>query len=126
MKKHTVIYWVLTAGISSFMIFSASYSGTHKEIFIHRLGFPEYFRIELTIAKVIGAIVLLIPQTPLRVREWVYVSFGICLISAFIAKANSGYPVSALMEPLFTLVLMIVAVLYLNKLDSKKSSGINK
>lgn len=120
MKKHTVIYWLLTTGISSFMLFSAWYSGTHKEVFIHRLGFPEYFRIELTIAKVIGAIVLLIPQSPLRVREWVYVSFSICLISAFIAKFNSGYPFSELLEPLFTFVLMIIAVLYLNKLELKK------
>ena len=28
---------------------------------------------------------------PQRIREWVYAGFGINLISAFIAKLNSGY-----------------------------------
>jgi hypothetical protein len=117
MKKNTTIYWLLTGAISAFILFSAWYSGTHKEEFDHRLGFPEYFRIELTVAKIIGAIVLLIPQTPPRVRQWVYVNFGVCLISAFIAKWNSGYPVSALAEPVFTFTLMLIAIYYLDKLN---------
>src|SRR5436190_8797981 len=73
MKKSKTIYWVLTAAISSFMLFSAWYSGTHAVEFDQRLRFPEYFRIELTIAKIIGAIVLLFPQVPVRIKEWIYV-----------------------------------------------------
>jgi hypothetical protein len=121
MKKNKTIYWILTIAISSFMLFSAWYSGTHVTEFTQRLGFPNYFRIELTIAKIIGAVVLLFPQIPLRFREWIYVGFSICLVSAFIAKLNSGYPASALIEPLFTFGLMIAAVLYLNKLAKIKA-----
>jgi hypothetical protein len=120
MKKNKVIYWLLTGAIASFMLFAAWYAEAHKVEFTQRLGFPEYFRTELTIAKIIGAIVLLIPQTPPRIREWVYVGFSICLISAFIAKYNTGYPVSGLMEPLFTFILMLAAIFYLNKLNTSK------
>jgi len=116
MKKNKAIYWVLTGAISSFILFSAYYSGTHEMEFTTRLGFPNYFRIELTIAKIIGAILLLIPQIPIRIREWIYVGFGICLISAVIAKINTGYPVSAIVEPIFTFLLMVGSAFYLAKL----------
>jgi len=33
-------------------------------------------------AKVIGALALLIPQIPARIKEWIYVCFGVVLISA--------------------------------------------
>ena len=117
MKKDKTIYWVLTAAISSFMLFSAWYSGTHEVEFTQRLGFPNYFRIELTVAKIIGAIVLLFPQVPVRMKEWIYVAFSICLVSAFIAKLNSGYPAMSLIEPMFTFALMLASVFYLNKLN---------
>jgi hypothetical protein len=120
MKNKKLIYWILTVAISSFMLFAAWYAEAHKIEFTQRLGFPEYFRIELTIAKIIGAIVLLIPQTPTRIREWVYVGFSICLISAFIAKLNCGYPISGLLEPLSTFSLMVIAIFYLNKLNQRE------
>lgn len=102
------------------MLFSAYFSGTHKVEFAH-LGFPNYFRIELTTAKIIGALALLIPQVPGRIREWIYVAFGIVLISAAIAKFNSGYPISGVIEPLFVLTILIASTLYLNR--SAKPSG---
>jgi len=33
------------------------------------LGFPDYFRIELAFAKTIGALVLIIPKIPIRIKE---------------------------------------------------------
>jgi hypothetical protein len=125
MKKDKILYWALTLAISGFMLFAAWYAESHYIEFTQRLGFPEYFRIELTIAKIIGAIVLLIPQTPGRVREWVYVGFSICLVSAFIAKLNCGYPISALAEPIFTFALMLAAIYCLHKLESKNNAAVN-
>jgi hypothetical protein len=81
------------------------------------LGFPNYFRIELTMAKVIGALALLIPQIPARIKEWIYVCFGLVLISAAIAKFNSGYPTTGVLEPIFVFTVMIGSLLYLNKLN---------
>lgn len=121
MKKDKITYRVLTLAISFFMLFSAWYSGTHKVEFTRRLGFPNYFRIELTLAKIAGAIVLLFPQVSQRIKEWIYAGFSICLVSAFIAKFNCGYPVSALMEPVFTFGLMLAAIFYLNKINLSRS-----
>ena len=98
------------------MLFSAYYSGTHKAEFTQTLGFPNYFRIELTAAKIIGALMLLIPQVTARVREWIYVSFGIVLVSAAIAKEVSGYSVQGVAEPVSVLLIMIGANVYLNRL----------
>ena len=119
MKKSKTISFALTACISFFMLFSAYFSGTHAEAF-RDLGFQDFFRIELTVAKMIGAVLLLIPQTPNRVREWIYAGFGICLVSAFIAKLHHGYPTASLIETPMVLVLMVLAIAYMDRL--KKAS----
>lgn len=124
MKKNKRNYWILTGAISAFMLFSAYYTGTHKTEFDQRLGFPDYFRIELTTAKIIGAVLLLIPRVTIRIREWIYVGFGICLISAIIAKVNSDYPVSSILEPMFTFALMLAAAFCLNKMNKVKGQNL--
>jgi hypothetical protein len=115
MKTDKAASFIIPALISFFMLFSAYISGTRVVEFAH-LGFPDYFRIELTAAKVIGAILLLIPQVPARIKEWIYVCFGIVLVSAAIAKFNSGYPTKEVLEPVFVLTIMVGSLLYLNRL----------
>ena len=122
MKNNKTAYWLITGVISAFILFSAWYSGTHKVEFTQNLGFPEYFRIELTAAKILGVIVLLIPQVSNRVKEWVYVSFSVCLISAFIAKINSGYPLSGVAEPISVFIIMMILLWYLNKLNKSPNT----
>src|SRR6478672_13858672 len=58
------------------------------EAFTHR-GFPDYFRVELAWAKLIGAVLLLVP-VPARLKEWVYAGFAITLVSALIAHLAVG------------------------------------
>jgi hypothetical protein len=55
-----------------------------------RLGFPAYFRIELSWAKFAGLAVLLIPMVPARLKEWAYAGFAITLVSALIAHFAVG------------------------------------
>lgn len=116
MNKSQSIRWTITVLISFFMLFSAYMSGSRAADFAH-LGFPNYFRIELTAAKILGALLLLLPQTPARVREWIYVSFTIVLLSAALAKYNSGYPLQQVAEPLIVLTIMLSSLLYLHKLQ---------
>jgi hypothetical protein len=52
-----------------------------KGAFVH-LGFPGYFRIELTTAKALGVLALLLPGVPTKVKEFAYFGFGITLASA--------------------------------------------
>jgi hypothetical protein len=54
------------------------------------LGFPAYFRVELSWAKFAGLAALLIPMVPARVKEWAYAGFAITLVSALIAHFAVG------------------------------------
>lgn len=58
------------------------------EMFAH-LGFPDYFRVELSLAKILGVAVLLAP-VPARLKEWAYAGFAITLASALIAHLSVG------------------------------------
>ena len=58
------------------------------EAFTH-LGFPDYFRVELTWAKFLGVVLLLAP-VPTRLKEWAYAGFAITLASALIAHLAAG------------------------------------
>ncbi len=49
---------------------------------IGRLGYPDYFRIELAVFKIIGGILLILSAVPALYKEWAYVGFGINFISA--------------------------------------------
>ena len=58
------------------------------EMFTH-LGFPAYFRVELSWAKLLGVAVLLAP-VPARLKEWAHAGFAITLGSALIAHFAVG------------------------------------
>jgi hypothetical protein len=58
------------------------------EAFAH-LGFPDYFRVELAWAKLLGVVLLLAP-VPARLKEWAYAGFAITLASALIAHLSVG------------------------------------
>ena len=53
------------------------------------MGFPPYFRIELSWAKLAGVVVLLAPL-PAGLKEWAYAGFAITLGSALIAHFAVG------------------------------------
>src|SRR3981189_3716308 len=57
-----------------------------SEAFTH-LGFPAYFRVELSLAKLLGVALLLAP-VPARLKEWAYAGFAIHLVSALIAHLS--------------------------------------
>jgi putative oxidoreductase len=96
MLKNKIAYRIAKGFIIAFMLFSAFFSLTHAADFA-ALGFPNYFRIELSVAKIIGALILLLPQTPARIKEWVYAGFGITMLSAFLAHICSGDPLSKIL-----------------------------
>jgi hypothetical protein len=54
-----------------------------------RLGFPDYVRVELSWAKLLGVVLLLAP-VPARLKEWAYAGFAITLVSALIAHLAVG------------------------------------
>ena len=110
MKGIKITYWATTGLVTLMMLFSAYSYLTAPEVaqgFKH-LGFPDYFRIELAIAKLIGAVLLVAPVSS-RIKEWTYAGFAFCFISAFIAHTASGDPVVNRMGPVIFLVLLVVS-----------------
>ena len=120
MKKNKIIYWTTTGIISLMMLFSAFQSLTNPKLaadFIH-LGFSDYFRIELALAKIMGLLVLIIPKIPIRIKEWAYAGFGIVFISASIAHFMSGDPMANVIFPFVLLVILIFSNIHLHKLSN--------
>jgi hypothetical protein len=83
------IFTILFALQISFTAYAQLRLPQVAEAFTH-LGFPSYFRVELSWAKFAGAAALLIPMAPARLKEWAYVGFAITLASALIAHLSVG------------------------------------
>ena len=128
MKKNKIIYWTVTGILSTMMLFSAyGYltSDAMKGAFVH-LGFPNYFRVELAIAKIIGAGLLLLPVVPKRIKELAYAGFAVTFISAFIAHTSSGDPMSVAIMPLIFLGILVASYIYNNKYGAIKNIASQK
>src|SRR5215203_711024 len=84
-------YWIATALFALQITFTAYAQLALPQVaeaFTH-LGFPDYFRVELSWAKFIGVALLLAPVSA-RLKEWVYAGFAIVLGSALIAHLAVG------------------------------------
>jgi hypothetical protein len=90
-KRTVICFWIVTALFCLQMGFTAYAQlllPQVAEAFTH-LGFPAWFRVELSWAKLIGVMLLLAP-VPARVKEWAYAGFAIDLGSALIAHLATG------------------------------------
>lgn len=90
-KATAIVFWAATALFCFQMSFTAYAQLSLPQVagaFEH-LGFPAYFRVELSAAKIIGVLLLLAP-VPSRVKEWAYAGFAIDLVSAVIAHLAVG------------------------------------
>lgn len=90
-KATTVGYWIVTALFCLQMAFTAYAQLRLPQVaqaFSH-LGFPGYFRVELSCAKLLGLVLLLAPVAP-RLKEWAYAGFAIDLGSALVAHLSVG------------------------------------
>ncbi len=90
-KATTIVYWIVTALFClqiSFTAYAQLRLPQVAQAFTH-LGFPAYFRVELSWAKFLGVVLLLAP-VPARLKEWAYAGFAITLVSALIAHFAVG------------------------------------
>ena len=103
------VYWISTSLISSFLLIS-SYTYFFSENTIEglkQLGFPDFFRIQLGVLKVIAVIVLLVPQMPLYIKEWAYAGVALFLLTALVAHIahKDSYFLTLLLLTLFALLI---------------------
>lgn len=119
MKRIKIVYWVSTGVFSIIMLAIASaylFSGQLKASFSH-LGFLDYFRAELAVAKFVGITGLLLPALKSRVKEWLYAGFAITLCSGFIAHYTSGAATGPSILPLIMLAILIVSYINYRRLN---------
>ena len=121
MKKDNIIYFMTTGIIASIMLLSAFYfafSAEAKGAFTH-LGLPDYFRVELTVAKILGALALLIPAVPKRIKEFAYFGIAITIASAIVAHAASGDGIWHVIDPLIIFGILVVSYVYHHKRERR-------
>lgn len=118
MKKDKIIYWVTTGIIGAMMLMSAFMYFTNPELAenFKKTGFPDWFRIELGVAKFLAALAILIPAVPLRFKTWAYVGLGITLVSAAILHFANGDGLGAAAFPLVLLGILVTSAQFLGKM----------
>jgi DoxX-like family len=120
MKSTKIIYWVATIiivlmeGVMPALTFNSDLA---KQGISH-LGYPDYFRVLLTVFKVCGAIVLLLPSIKGRLKEWAYAGFTFSLISATVSHlAIDGFKNEQSYFPLVVLIILMVSYFYYHKMQ---------
>jgi len=120
MKKDKIIYWTATGIIALFegvMPALTSQSEMAKEGVSH-LGYPLYFGNALVVFKVIGVLLLVIPQIPKRVKEWAYAGFAFDFIFASISHgAVDGIGMETFF-PWIVFAILAVSYIYYHRLNT--------
>lgn len=123
MKKDKIIYWTATIFIALFegvMPILTSQTELAKEGIRH-LGYPEYFGNTLVVFKVLGVLVLIIPQVPKRVKEWAYAGFAFDFIFAFISLGVVDGINGQTFFPLLIFGILVLSYIYYHKLNVVKN-----
>jgi hypothetical protein len=133
MKKTKIIYWIFTALFAAFMLFSAipdiMNTKEAQDLVGKQLGYPMYIIPFIGVAKLLGAIAILVPGFP-KLKEWAYAGFTIDLLGAWYsgiaAGLAAGMPAGQVVGPTFFMLLpigvMIVSYIYLHKLQKLKGA----
>lgn len=120
MKSHKIIYWISTCVVGLSMLTSGAiylFNPSIIEAFHPNMGFPDYFKTELGVAKILGALVLLLPFFHAKIKEFAYGGFAIILFSAFYTHISINDAIKDIAVPLFVLGLLVVSYVYWKKME---------
>lgn len=118
MKINKIIYWVSTGLVAAGMLLSAGmYLTGHPELLknFQALNIPLYFVGLLGMAKLLGAIVLIVPAWD-RLKEWSYAGFAFTFIGAVWTHVATGTPWVA---PFVFLVILAISYVFRLRLSSE-------
>lgn len=126
-KGMLVGFWIASSLFCLQMAFTAYAQLSLPQVaaaFTH-LGFPDYFRVELSWAKLIGVVLLLAP-VPARLKEWVYAGFAFDLGSAVLAHVAVGDGPQAWGWAAGTGVLWALSYFFWRRLQTTPASAANE
>jgi hypothetical protein len=117
MKTTKIIYWVSTGLLALFVLPGIFFLNSPMALEgTGHLGIPHWFHIELGIGKFIGALILILPMIPKRIKEWAYVAFGIDMISATIGHVSVDGPLPMSFEPLIFFAILVTSYICYHKI----------
>ena len=121
MKSTKVTYWICTSLIVLFegLMPALTFNTDVAKQGISHLGYPDYFRVVFTFFKVLGAILLILPQVSRRLKEWAYAGFTFDFLFAFISLAAvDGLGSGLTYFPLVVLAVLMVSYICYHRLQS--------
>lgn len=83
-------YWLTTALVSGFLLLSSGTYFFHKTTIdgVKALGFPQFFIVQLAVLKIFAALILLIPNIPMALKEWAYCGTMLFFLTALVAHIS--------------------------------------
>ena len=113
-----LIYWSSTVLVSIALLLSSISYIFHQATIdgVRDLGFPDSFRIQLAVLKLIAVVILLVPTVPHQIKEWAYVGAVLFYITAIVAHWAHKDPFYFNLINLFFIGLLVVSNIYLQKL----------
>lgn len=89
-----MIYWLSTVFVCLMLLLSAwSYVFSEATIVgVRDLGFPDFFRIQLAVLKVLAALIIVLPSAPMVIKDWAYAGVAFFLVTAIVAHFAHGDP----------------------------------
>lgn len=125
MKKINIIYWISTilicfvmagSGVAGLMASPESIKMMHDQ-----MGYPVYFLTFISVAKILGAIAILVPGLP-KLKEWAYAGFTFDLIGATYSFLALGAKPTEQAPMLIFFALLAVSYIYHRKRLAAKST----
>jgi uncharacterized membrane protein YphA (DoxX/SURF4 family) len=110
MKSTKIIFWITTTIVflmEGVMPAAFFHSEASRQGMAH-LQYPMYFADALVVFKVLGALALILPMVPARLKEWAYAGFTFNFLFASISHfAIDGAGFQGILPLIFLLILMI-------------------
>lgn len=117
--KTTKIIYLVSTGLVVLGMVASFFNYLFNPIMVQgyqHIGFPDWFRVELGIAKLLGALALAIPAVPARVKEWAYACFFVNFFSAILAHYFVGDALGNQIAPFILLLILVTSYISREKL----------
>lgn len=117
MKKINIFFWICTGmlipafGIGSLM--GIVPSAETLQVFT-TLGYPAYIVPFLSVAKLLGLIVIIIPKFP-RLKEWAYAGIAFDILGAMYSIIAIGSSLTNIIFPVLALLFLFGSYLFYHK-----------
>lgn len=120
MKKNKIIFWVATSiiflfegvmPVNALILSPESFNAGTKP-----LGYPDYFAYALIVCKFLGAIALIIPKVPAKLKEWAYAGLTFNLIFAVLSHVIVDGNIGYILLPVVVGAILAVSYIYNQKI----------